>query len=297
MTLIRGMHDLQKEPRSGMAPVWTGILAIGISAGLTVALWPSGPEPLVPAPQETVLASADVAPQPDPATLSEVVPPAPGTASGTGPVIEDPAIEMLGLEAEERLIGDQSESGAPRSGQQERENAATRRTEQARSDSQSAFTGEEGDEVVEEPAAQPGFLTVTVHTGESGSIYVDDQPMGLIARDTHIPVDPGIHRVRVDNNMKSGEMEILVESGQTLEVKIPELIWKPAIASISSDFHPDCTVELDGTMLGTIANIGGRFEISDPDSDHHLVMDCGGNRQELMLSDLKPLGNITIAPP
>jgi len=290
MTLIRGMHDLQKEPRSGMAPVWAGVLAIGVAAGISLALWPSSPEPLEPEPEETIIASEEVIAQPEPATPTATQAPA---TSGMGPVISEPSFESL-AGVEDPLDGDPSEA-SPRLGRTEVEGVATQRTEQARSDTQPTDSGP-GDELVE-TEAEPGFLTVTVISNEWGSIYVDDQPRGSIGRDTHIPVDPGMHRIRVDNNMKSGEMEILVESGQTLLVEIPQLISKPASATISSDFHEDCTVELDGILLGTIAKLGGRFEISEPDSDHQLVIDCGGNRQELTLSDLKPLGNITIALP
>jgi serine/threonine protein kinase len=251
LTLIQGMHSLQpEEDPSGRRPWWLAALAVPMAAGLlTFALWPDPPPQIVEPIMPPII---DVEP-----LVSEPLPP-PIEPVFTPP---DPPIEP-DIEPIARVTLNPTPRINP------------------------ITTPSAPIAMVED--LTPGEVTVLVR-GAWGYIYIDDKRRGRTGQVGTIPLPPGPHTLRVENDYSLPHIqEITVVSGEPQTVTISDLKRKPATIQLPG-LDGSCEVSLDGTSMGTAAGLGYRFQLSAPDREHTVELKCPeGEPQTHTLKDIQP---------
>ncbi len=283
LELVQSMHDRMPRDRSTARRGWWVAAVVGaLGAGLfTWALWPAPtPDPVPPGPTavdprppatDPVVEPAESAvtlPAPDPDG-----PPAEGP-DGSEPDSDDPDGRRDGT-ADAAKTGPTEVDASPRPPRERRPPAPPRVPPPP-------------------PRIDPGYVTVVV-PGSWGKIFIDGKPRGQTGSAGAIPVLPGSHELRVENEYaKPWVRTFEIAPGETPEIVVTGLVPKPATA-VLADAGAGCRVALDGHGLGTVGGLGGRVELEAPRSKHILTLDCGAEGQRIgRVGPVTPGSTVTV---
>lgn len=263
--LVQGMHGAREQPHRTWG-WWTGGVGLVIAASLlTWLLWPAPPT-AQDGPEKTAVPATMVSPALPPAELDP-----------TSPSLDDPP------ELGSALVGDTSLVQTPAPSppalhpgpMQRRADPEPRRlmgppaipAEAARLAAAATATAGSA-------ALAPGYITV--HIPKSwGYIYVDGVNKGRTGAQDPIEVSPGTHTLTVKNPLAlPHEQQFTVASGDTLHISTPELQHMPTTVTVGASVDGACTVWLDRVDLGSVAALGHRIELSDPEQRYQIDLDC-----------------------
>ncbi len=116
--------------------------------------------------------------------------------------------------------------------------------------------------------------------GSWAKIYIDGSARGRTGEVTEIPVTPGTHALRLENDVTLPyEDEFTVSSGETRIIEVTALVRKPATVRLGASFDDACTVDLDGTNRGTVGGLARTLSITDPDTRHRVMLSCPDGQQ------------------
>jgi len=256
LELVQGMHQLQpQEPTNSRR--WGMTLGIPLLASFAAwALWPAAPQQ-----QDPVAAQVN---------LSEVEPAIEGPIISIAPPIEAVVTE----EPTTAVIAPPEPTPEPQS-------------------NPVAIPAVNLVQVPIEPVppidTTPAQLTVVV-PGSWGYIFIDDVQIGRTGQIGTIPLEPGEHELRVENDYSlPWHHTFTVEAGESLEVTVTDLQRKPATAILSDEIDPNCSVSLDGILQGTIQDLGHRLSVTDPDNPHIVELGCpDGTATQIPIAQTSP---------
>ena len=274
LALVQSMHSLEPEPPGRRRRWWmSGVALLAATGALALALWPDPPleKPVVPEGEA-------------PEGPSDVQRSAPevemGESSGAEPVGIKPG--SLGEDARGALP-----ISPPPPGLRNQKSAPELARVKGRASGSSAEAPPEASPTA--TADPPGFLTVLV-LDSWADIYIDDKLIGRTGTVSEIPVPPGTHKLELKNDVcLPYHQNFTIAPGQKDLIEIASLQRLPATALLSEQFGGDCQVELDGLARGTVAGLGRRLRVSEPEASHVLQLRCGeGAPIRITLEDLLP---------
>ena len=280
--LVQQMHALGTPARRGTR-WWAAALAIAVGASIiTWTLWPSTPLPeplsadIPPEGQNLSVVSGDaIAP-------NQPVSAAPVNTDGDDATGEDvgtpsaPTGSETALEAMEPETN--SNAGGGTVGQPTTPD--TIRTPPRPLPSPSTRTAVKA--VPSDPPVNPGYVTVLV-TDSWGEIYIDGEYKGRTGEISEIPVSPGTHTVRVENDLAipvSRRIEVAPDEHVIKEFKT--LQRRPATVIVAPTAAADCLLSLDGQPQGTLLSMNYRLELEKPDIPHTLLFMCPDKPEKLL---------------
>ena len=253
LELVQSMHERmprRREPRR--TGRWVAAVVGAVGAGLfTWALWPTPPEP---------------APLVDPGLPPDTVP----ATDPLPPVVVEPAESAVVIIPSPATPPPRPPPPSPR---------PIRRVD---------ASPRPGRDTPPPPPADPGYVTVLV-PGSWGKIQIDNKDFGQTGSAGAIPVQPGSHELRVENDYALPWVHTFeIAPGESLEIEVTGLLPKPAIALLSG-VDPSCRVALDGRNVGNVGTLGGRVKLDAPRSQHILTLECAdGARHEGRVGPLTP---------
>lgn len=138
--------------------------------------------------------------------------------------------------------------------------------------------------LVEEP------VQVQIRTGKFfAEIWEDGTVVGTTRQVEPITVAPGAHRFILRHPLhKDKILDATLVSGQVFRERVSLDPLDALPMKVPATYAPDCLVNLDGAVLGTLGALGWSFDIPDLTAHHSVVVDCGdaGGLQTQVLSGL-----------
>lgn len=134
---------------------------------------------------------------------------------------------------------------------------------------------EAGEEAAEEVVPQPPVDQGVLHVGLSklirgvwADVFVDGQSKGRTrggSAPLRLELEPGTHILKVTNDYALAfERRFDLDAGQTVRFDDINLQKRPVTLQFQSTLSPECTLSLEGKVLGTLGILGFQSTISNP---------------------------------
>ena len=126
------------------------------------------------------------------------------------------------------------------------------------------------------PEADPPAGVTVLVPGSWGDIYIDGELKGRTGKiEGAIPVTPGTHTLRVENNLALPyTTTFTVSPGEQSVIEVTALQRKPVVLRFESRLSGGCRLLVDDVERGTLQGLSWTFQIAEPDSHHQLALAC-----------------------
>ncbi len=262
LELVQGMHRSAGGDHPALRRWGLGLGSLAAAGLITWVLWPSPPpEPvsLDPLPESTVETLLPEGPLSGGSAPGGTLP---GRTLAGGPLAEHH------LPTSERAPEVERAASPP---------APTAKVPTAQKKLRAASLTRAPQKIVEAAAKlppPPGLVRVVV-TGSWGELYIDDEHRGRTGNPNPIPVTPGKHTLRVENDLALPVIRAFeIAAGEQSVIDIGRLQPRPATARVAESVPGECAVLIDGRPTGTVDMLERQIVISDPSGSHTLLLRC-----------------------
>ncbi|MCB9791912.1 MAG: protein kinase [Alphaproteobacteria bacterium] len=147
------------------------------------------------------------------------------------------------------------------------------------------------------PELEQATVTVRVTDLTWADAFLDGKKVGQVRQPLRLQVAPGPHVLLLTNTMsKDSTTRFEVGAGEQKEIEVT-LVKKPISVRFRASLDPDCDVIVDGETAGSIAGIGGAFDLQDPDAAHMISLRCPNSDEQSFTVEPGRPGSQVMLPP